>query len=55
MSDLRSVLKIGKDKLDNINDFLLDPQNVLTNQLLEVVEKFGGTRRRPRMAVQKAS
>jgi len=42
MSDLRSVLEIGKDKLDNINNFLLDPQNALTNQLLEVVEKFGG-------------
>ncbi|MGD8297907.1 MAG: hypothetical protein PVG67_16010, partial [Desulfobacterales bacterium] len=42
MSDLRSVLEIGKDKLDTINDFLLDPQNILTNQLLEVVEKFGG-------------
>jgi hypothetical protein len=42
MSDLRSVLEIGKDKLDNINSFLLDQQNVLTNQLLEVVEKFGG-------------
>ncbi|MEX1352960.1 MAG: hypothetical protein AB1Z31_35135, partial [Desulfobacterales bacterium] len=42
MSDLRSVLEIGQDKLENINDFLLDPQNVLTNQLLDVVEKFGG-------------
>ena len=36
------MLEIGKDKLDNINNFLLDPQNVLTNQLLEAVEKFGG-------------
>jgi hypothetical protein len=51
MSDLRSVLEIGKDKLDNINQYLLDPKNVLTSQLLEVVEKFGG----PEAINQKAS
>ncbi len=51
MSDLRSVLEIGKDKLDSINKYLLDPKNVLTGQLLEVVEKFGG----PEAINQKAS
>ena len=42
MSDRRSDLEIGKDKLDSINNYLTDPDNVLTAQLLGAVEKFGG-------------
>jgi hypothetical protein len=49
------MLEIGKDKLDNINNYLLDPQNALTNQLLEVVEKFGGPEAINRKAAENGS
>ena len=42
MNDLRQRLKIWEGRLDEINAFLLDPQNELINRLLEIVEKFGG-------------
>lgn len=42
MADLRDRLKISSDRLDDINAFLLDPQNELINKLLAVVEKYGG-------------
>ncbi len=42
MSDLRNRLKISSRRVDEINAFLLDPENELVNQLLEIVEKFGG-------------
>lgn len=42
MSDLRSRLKIAPDRLEEINRFLLDPQNELINELLKIVEKYGG-------------
>ncbi|MBW1732248.1 MAG: hypothetical protein JRH08_16300 [Deltaproteobacteria bacterium] len=42
MSDLRNRLKISTDKLDEINRFLLDPNNGLINALLDIVEKYGG-------------
>ncbi len=42
MSDLRNRLKIAPDRLEEINRFLLDPQNELINEFLEIVEKYGG-------------
>ena len=51
MSDLRKVLEIGQDKLDSINKYLIDPGNSLVNQLLEVVERYGG----PQAINQKAA
>ncbi|MBW2139389.1 MAG: hypothetical protein JRH06_17825, partial [Deltaproteobacteria bacterium] len=42
MSDLRNRLKISTDKLNEINRFLLDPNNELINALLNIVEKYGG-------------
>ncbi|GAK61211.1 hypothetical protein U27_01110 [Candidatus Vecturithrix granuli] len=42
MTDLRERLKISQERLDEINAFLLDPNNELINKLLAVVEKFGG-------------
>ena len=42
MSDLRNRLKISSERLDEINNFLLDPDNDLINNLLEIVEKHGG-------------
>ena len=42
MSDLREKLKIDSKRLDEINTFLLDPDNELVNRLLELIEKYGG-------------
>jgi hypothetical protein len=42
MSDLRQKLKISQKRLDEINDFLLDPKNEVVNAVLELVEKHGG-------------
>jgi len=42
MSDLRERLKIDSRRLDEINAFLLDPDNPLVNKILAIVEKHGG-------------
>jgi len=42
MADLRERLIISDIPLKEINDFLLDPSNEPVNQLLEVVERYGG-------------
>ena len=42
MSNLREQLKISEERLREINDFILDPENELINSLLELVEKYGG-------------
>ena len=42
MSDLRERLKISEERLREINEFILDPENELINRLLELVEKYGG-------------
>jgi len=42
METLRDQLKIPRERLDEINAFLSDPNNELVNQLLEVVEYYGG-------------
>ena len=42
MSNLRERLKISEERLREINDFILDPENELINSLLELVEKHGG-------------
>ncbi len=43
MSDkLREKLKISEERLKEINDFLLNPSNSVINDLLKVVEKYGG-------------
>jgi hypothetical protein len=41
--DIRSKLAIEDKRLDEINAFLMDPDNKLVNDLLSVVEKYGGT------------
>ena len=38
----KDKLKIGLNRLEEINDLITDPGNVMINQLLEVVEKYGG-------------
>jgi len=40
--DMRSRLAIDKKRLDEINDFLMDSNNKIVNDLLAVVEKYGG-------------
>lgn len=42
MEGLRKRLKISSEKLEEINKFLLDPDNELVNALLKIVEKYGG-------------
>jgi DNA-binding phage protein len=42
MSDLRNLLKIADDRLAEINALMTDPGNELINELLEVIEAFGG-------------
>lgn len=42
MKDLRKKLEIPKDALKSVNDFLLDENNPLINDLFTIVEKYGG-------------
>jgi len=42
MTDLRQKLKISQKRLQEINDFLLDPKNEVVNAVLQLVEKYGG-------------
>jgi antitoxin component of MazEF toxin-antitoxin module len=39
---LREKVKISEKHLEEINNFLLDPNNKLVNDLLDVIEKYGG-------------
>jgi hypothetical protein len=42
MTNLRELLKISEDRLAEINRLLTDPNNMMMNELLAVVEKYGG-------------
>ena len=42
MTDLRNLLQIADSRLAEINALLTDPGNELVNELLEVIESFGG-------------
>ena len=39
---MRSKLAIDKKRMDEINDFLMNPNNKIVNDLLKVVNKYGG-------------
>jgi len=52
MPELRESLKIAKDRMDEINNFLSDPSNELVNQLLELVERYGGAEEINRKAAE---
>jgi len=54
MSDLRNLLKISDDRLQDINVLLTDPGNELINELLEVIEAFGGPQEINRKAQEAA-
>jgi len=40
--DMRSKLAIDDKRLNEVNAFLMDPNNKIVNELLSVVEKYGG-------------
>ncbi|MCK5031079.1 MAG: hypothetical protein KAR64_06400, partial [Thermoplasmatales archaeon] len=40
--ELRKLLKIETNRLDEINSFLMDGENALVNDLLAVIDKYGG-------------
>lgn len=54
MSDLRSLLKISDIRLEEINALLTDPGNALVNELLNVIEAFGGPQEINRKAQEAA-
>jgi hypothetical protein len=43
--ELRNKLVIGAKRLNEINEFLINPENKLVNDLLSVVHKYGGPHR----------
>ncbi|HUW90283.1 MAG TPA: hypothetical protein VMV43_07135 [Candidatus Nanopelagicaceae bacterium] len=42
MNDKRKILEIPKEALESINQFLLDENNPLVNDLLNLLDKYGG-------------
>ncbi len=42
MNHLRERLRISEQRLREINDFILDPDNDLINRFLEIVDNYGG-------------
>ena len=52
MTDLRQRLRIREQELKEINDFIVDPENELINQLLDLVERYGGPEEINRRATQ---
>ncbi len=42
MNGLRERLRISPERVEEINQFLLDPENELVNEFLKIVEKYGG-------------
>ena len=41
-SNLRNRLAVSAKRIDEINNFLTDPDNRIINRLLEIVGKYGG-------------
>ncbi len=54
MTNLRNLLTISDNRLAEINAFLTDPGNELVNELLAVIEEFGGPEEINRKAQQAA-
>ena len=52
MSDLRQQLLISKDRLDEVNALLTDPDNETISRILEIVEKYGGPQEINRRAAE---
>ena len=54
MKNLRKLLTISDDRLAQINALLTDPGNEIINELLEVIEEFGGPQEINRKAQEAA-
>jgi hypothetical protein len=52
LEELRNKLKITDNALQSINNLILDPENALINDLIRVVEKYGGVEEINRKAVE---
>jgi hypothetical protein len=44
MEQLRELLRIGEERLAEVNRVITDPDNESVNRLLEIVERYGGPR-----------
>ena len=42
MGNLRELLKISEDRLNEVNDLLTDPANETVGQILAIIDKYGG-------------
>ena len=52
MGNLRDLLKISGERLQEVNDLLTDPANESVGQILEIVEKYGGPEEINRQAAE---
>ncbi len=52
MNDLRQQLKISEDRLAEVNELLMDPNNETVGRILEIVEKYGGPQEINRKAAE---
>jgi len=52
MNDLRSLLKISDNRLNEINDLLTDPGNETIGRIIAIVEKYGGPQEISRKAAE---
>ncbi|MFX0059317.1 MAG: hypothetical protein ACFE85_10515 [Candidatus Hodarchaeota archaeon] len=55
MKELRKKLKITNKALDDVNKFLLEENNILTNNLFEIIDKYGGVEEINRKARESAN
>ena len=52
MDNLRELLKISEDRLNEVNDLLTDPANETVGQILAIVDKYGGPQEINRKAAE---
>ena len=52
MNDIRKKLEIPKEALESLNHFLLDENNPLVNDLLSLLDKYGGIENINKKAVE---
>ena len=52
MGNLRELLKISEDRLNEVNDLLTDPTNETVGQILAIVDKYGGPQEINRKAAE---
>ncbi len=52
MGNLRELLKISEDRLNEVNDLLTDPANETVGQILAIIDKYGGPQEINRKAAE---